>query len=121
MKAAEGEAALTDKYTEESIAALQTAINAANAVLADDNATQADVDAQVEAVNAAKAALVEKKAPVVIEELEKVVADATEVVGATDSIQPHHLQPFSQQLMQPMQFFRIQMQLRTRSMQQYSL
>lgn len=84
VKAAEGEAALTDKYTEESIAALQTAINAANAVLADDNATQAEVDAQVEAVNAAKAALVEKKAPVVIEELEKVVADATEVVGATD-------------------------------------
>ena len=84
VTAAEGEAALTDKYTEESIAALQTAINEANAVLADDNATQADVDAQVEAVNAAKAALVEKKAPVVIEELEKVVADATEVVGATD-------------------------------------
>lgn len=84
VKAAEGEAALTDKYTEESIAALQTAINEANAVLADDNATQAEVDAQVEAVNAAKAALVEKKAPVVIEELEKAVADATEVVGATD-------------------------------------
>ena len=84
VTAAEGEAALTDKYTEESIAALRTAINAANAVLADDNATQADVDAQVEAVNAAKAALVEKKAPVVIEELEKAVADATEVVGATD-------------------------------------
>lgn len=84
VKAAEGEAALTDKYTEESIAALQTAINEANAVLADDNATQADVDAQVEAVNAAKAALEEKKAPVVKEELEKAVADATEVVGATD-------------------------------------
>lgn len=84
VTAAEGEAALTDKYTEESIAALQTAINEANAVLADDNATQADVDAQVEAVNAAKAALVEKKAPVVKEELEKAVADATEVVGATD-------------------------------------
>jgi len=84
VTAAEGEAALTDKYTEESIAALQTAINEANAVLADDNATQVDVDAQVEAVNAAKAALVEKKAPVVIEELEKAVADATEVVGATD-------------------------------------
>lgn len=84
VTAAEGEAALTDKYTEESIAALQTAINEANAVLADDNATQADVDAQVKAVNAAKAALVEKKAPVVIEELEKAVADATEVVGATD-------------------------------------
>lgn len=84
VKAAEGEAALTDKYTEESIAALQTAIDAANRVLADDNATQAEVDAQVEAVNAAKAALEEKKAPVVIEELEKVVADATEVVGATD-------------------------------------
>lgn len=84
VKAAEGEAALTDKYTEESIAALQTAIDAANRVLADDNATQAEVDAQVEAVNAAKAALEEKKAPVVIEELEKAVADATEVVGATD-------------------------------------
>ena len=84
VTAAEGEAALTDKYTEESIAALQTAIDAANRVLADDNATQAEVDAQVEAVNAAKAALEEKKAPVVKEELEKVVADATEVVGATD-------------------------------------
>lgn len=84
VTAAEGEAALTDKYTEESIAALQTAINEANAVLADNNATQAEVDAQVEAVNAAKAALEEKKAPVVKEELEKAVADATEVVGATD-------------------------------------
>lgn len=84
VKAAEGEAALTDKYTEESIAALQTAIDAANRVLADDNATQAEVDAQVEAVNAAKAALEEKKASVVKEELEKAVADATEVVGATD-------------------------------------
>ena len=84
VKAAEGEAALTDKYTEESIAALQKAIDAANRVLADDNATQAEVDAQVEAVNAAKAALEEKKAPVVKEELEKAVADATEVVGATD-------------------------------------
>ena len=84
VTAAEGEAALTDKYTEESIAALQTAIDAANRVLADDNATQAEVDAQVEAVNAAKAALEEKKAPVVKEELEKAVADATEVVGATD-------------------------------------
>lgn len=84
VKAAEGEVALTDKYTEESIAALQTAIDAANRVLADDNATQAEVDAQVEAVNAAKAALEEKKAPVVKEELEKAVADATEVVGATD-------------------------------------
>ena len=84
VKAAEGEAALTDKYTEESIAALQTAIDAANRVLADDNATKAEVDAQVEAVNAAKAALEEKKAPVVKEELEKAVADATEVVGATD-------------------------------------
>ena len=84
VKAAEGEAALTDKYTEESIAALQTAIDAANRVLADDNATQAEVDAQVEAVNAAKAALEEKKAPGVKEELEKAVADATEVVGATD-------------------------------------
>lgn len=84
VKAAEGEAALTDKYTEESIAALQTAIDAANRVLADDNATQAEVAAQVKAVNAAKAALEEKKAPVVKEELEKAVADATEVVGATD-------------------------------------
>ena len=84
VTAAEGEAALTDKYTEESIAALQTAIDAANRVLADDNATQAEVDAQVEAVNAAKAALEEKKAPVVKEELEKAGADATEVVGATD-------------------------------------
>lgn len=121
MKAAEGEAALTDKYTEESIAALQTAIDAANRVLADDNATQAEVDAQVEAVNAAKAALEEKKAPVVKEELEKAVADATEVVGATDKYTEAHLQLFSQQSMRQMKFFRIQMQLRMRLMQQYRL
>ena len=89
VTAAEGEAALTDKYTEESIAALQTAINEANAVLADDNATQADVDAQVEAVNAAKEALVEKEtpkpeAPVKKDELKDTVKEATKLVGETE-------------------------------------
>ena len=57
VKAAEGEAALTDKYTEESIAALQTAIDAANAVLQDPDATQDEIDAAVQAVKEAKAAL----------------------------------------------------------------
>ena len=89
VTAAGGEAALTDKYTEESIAALQTAINEANAVLADDNATQADVDAQVEAVNAAKEALVEKEtpkpeAPVKKDELKDTVKEATKLVGETE-------------------------------------
>lgn len=57
VTAAEGEAALTDKYTEESIAALQTAINEANAVLQDPDATQDEIDAAVQAVKEAKAAL----------------------------------------------------------------
>lgn len=57
VKAAEGEAALTDKYTEESIAALQTAIDAANEVLQNSDATQGEIDAAVQAVKEARAAL----------------------------------------------------------------
>lgn len=57
VKAAEGEAALTDKYTEESIAALQSAIDAANAVLQDPDATHDEIDAAVQSVKAAKEAL----------------------------------------------------------------
>lgn len=57
VKAAEGEAALTDKYTEESIAALQSAIDAANEVLQNSDATQDEIDAAVQAVKEARAAL----------------------------------------------------------------
>lgn len=57
VTAAEGEAALTDKYTEESIAALQSAIDAANEVLQNSDATQDEIDAAVQAVKEARAAL----------------------------------------------------------------
>lgn len=57
VKAAEGEAALTDKYTEASLAALQSAIDAANEVLQNSDATQDEIDAAVQAVKEARAAL----------------------------------------------------------------
>lgn len=57
VKAAEGEAALTDKYTEASLAALQSAIDAANEVLQNSDATQDKIDAAVQAVKEARAAL----------------------------------------------------------------
>ena len=46
-----------DQYTEESLAALQAAIDEANAVLDNPEATQAEIDAAVKAVKEAKAAL----------------------------------------------------------------
>ena len=49
------------KYTDASVAALETALTAAKAVQADPAATQAQVDAAVNAVNTAKAALVLKE------------------------------------------------------------
>lgn len=51
----------TAAYTEESLKALQTAINAAQAVLDDPAATQEAVNAQTDALNAAIAALVENQ------------------------------------------------------------
>ena len=87
--AAEGDAALVDKYTEESIEKLQKEIKAAKEVLADENASQEEVDAAEKAVQAAQKALVEKEtpkpeAPVKKDELKAAVEDATKVVGDTD-------------------------------------
>ena len=87
--AAEGDAALVDKYTEESIEKLQKAIKEAKEVLADENASQEEVDAAEKAVQAAQKALVEKEtpkpeAPVKKDELKAAVEDATKVVGDTE-------------------------------------
>ena len=87
--AAEGDAALVDKYTEESIEKLQKEIKAAEEVLADENASQEEVDAAEKAVQAAQKALVEKEtpkpeAPVKKDELKAAVEDATKVVGDTE-------------------------------------
>ena len=84
--AAEGDAALVDKYTEESIEKLQKAIDEAKEVLADENASQEEVDAAEKAVQAAQKALVEKEtpkpeAPVKKDELKVAVEDATKIVG----------------------------------------
>ena len=86
ITAAEGDAALVDKYTEESIEKLQKEIKAAKEVLADENASQEKVDAAEKAVQAAQKSLVEKEtpkpeAPVKKDELKAAVEDATKVVG----------------------------------------
>ena len=87
--AAEGDAALVDKYTEESIEKLQKAIDEAKEVLADENASQEEVDAAEKEVQAAQKALVEKEtpkpeAPVKKDDLKAAVEDATKVVGDTE-------------------------------------
>ena len=87
--AAEGDAALVDKYTEESIEKLQKAIDEAKEVLTDENASQEEVDAAEKAVQAAQKALVEKETPkpevpVKKDELKAAVEDATKVVGDTE-------------------------------------
>ena len=89
ITAAEGDATLVDKYTEESIEKLQKAIKEAKEVLADENASQEEVDAAEKAVQAAQKALVEKEtpkpeAPVKKDELKAAVEDATKVVGDTE-------------------------------------
>ena len=89
ITAAEGDAALVDKYTEESIEKLQKAIDEAKEVLADENASQEKVDAAEKAVQAAQKSLVEKEtpkpeAPVKKDELKAAVEDATKVVGDTE-------------------------------------
>ena len=89
ITAAEGDAALVDKYTEESIEKLQKAIKEAKDVLADENASQEEVDAAEKAVQAAQKSLVEKETPkpevpVKKDELKAAVEDATKVVGDTD-------------------------------------
>ncbi|MBR1930053.1 MAG: S-layer homology domain-containing protein [Lachnospiraceae bacterium] len=52
----------TSNYTEESVAAFEEALAAAEKVLADENATQEDVDKALKALNDAKEALEEKEA-----------------------------------------------------------
>ena len=89
ITAAEGDAALVDKYTEESIEKLQKEIKAAKEVLADEIASQEKVDAAEKAVQAAQKSLVEKEtpkpeAPVKKDELKAAVEDATKVVGDTE-------------------------------------
>ncbi len=89
ITAAEGDAALVDKYTEEFIEKLQKAIKEAKEVLADENASQEEVDAAEKAVQAAQKSLVEKEtpkpeAPVKKDELKAAVEDATKVVGDTE-------------------------------------
>ncbi|RGG20201.1 hypothetical protein DWY40_15845, partial [Ruminococcus sp. AF25-17] len=89
ITAAEGDAALVDKYTEESIEKLQKAIKEAKEVLADENASQEEVDVAEKVVKAAQKALVEKEtpkpeAPVKKDELKAAVEDATKVVGDTE-------------------------------------
>ena len=89
VTAAEGEAALVDKYTEDSIKNLQKEIDAAKDVLKDENASQKAVDDAVKALEAAQKALVEKEtpkpeAPVKKDELKAAVEDATKVVGDTE-------------------------------------
>ncbi len=89
ITAAEGDAALVDKYIEESIEKLQKEIKAAKEVLADENASQEKVDAAEKAVQAAQKSLVEKEtpkpeAPVKKDELKAAVEDATKVVGDTE-------------------------------------
>ena len=89
ITAAEGDVALVDKYTEESIEKLQKAIDEAKEVLADENASQEKVDAAEKAVKEAQKALVEKEtpkpeAPVKKDELKAAVEDATKVVGDTE-------------------------------------
>ena len=89
VTAAEGDAALVDKYTEDSIKKLQKEIDAAKDVLKDENASQKAVDDAVKALEAAQKALVEKEtpkpeAPVKKDELKAAVEDATKVVGDTE-------------------------------------
>lgn len=74
----------TETYTEESLQALQAAIEAAQIVLDDANATQETVDAQTSAINAAMNALVRK--PVVDKtELKKAVDDAKEFAAGEEN------------------------------------
>ena len=74
----------TATYTEESLKALQAAIDAAQKVLDDADATQENVDKQTEAVNAAMKALVKIKVPAVTDRLKDAVREAEELVKDTE-------------------------------------
>ena len=70
----------TATYTEESRAALNAAVDAAQKVLEDANATQETVDKQTEAVEAAIKALVKIKVPAETDKLKEAVKEAEKLV-----------------------------------------
>ena len=74
----------TATYTEESRAALNAAVDAAQKVLEDANATQETVDKQTEAVEAAIKALVKIKVPAETDKLKEAVKEAEELVKDTE-------------------------------------
>lgn len=74
----------TATYTQESLKALQAAIDAAQKVLDDADATQENVDKQTEAVKAAMKALVKIKVPAVTDKLKDAVREAEELVKDTE-------------------------------------
>lgn len=74
----------TATYTQESLKALQAAIDAAQKVLDDADAAQENVDKQTEAVRAAMKALVKIKVPAVTDKLKDAVREAEELVKDTE-------------------------------------
>lgn len=74
----------TATYTQESLKALQAAIDAAQKVLDDADAAQENVDKQTEAVKAAMKALVKIKVPAVTDKLKGAVREAEELVKDTE-------------------------------------
>ena len=74
----------TATYTEESLAALNAAVDAAQKVLEDANATQETVDKQTEAVEAAIKALVKIKVSAETDKLKEAVKEAEELVKDTE-------------------------------------
>ena len=74
----------TATYTEESLAALNAAVDAAQAVLNDPAATQETVDKQTEAVEAAIKALVKIKVPAETDKLKEAVKEAEKLVKDTE-------------------------------------
>ena len=74
----------TATYTQESLKALQAAIDAAQKVLDDADAAQENVDKQTEAVKAAMKALVKIKVPAVTDKLKNAVREAEELVKDTE-------------------------------------
>ena len=74
----------TATYTEESRAALNAAVDAAQKVLEDANATQETVDKQTEAVEAAIKVLVKIKVPAETDKLKEAVKEAEKLVKDTE-------------------------------------
>lgn len=76
----------TDKYTAESLKALQNALDLANAVANNPSASQDDINAQIEALQAAIDALEEIQAPVSVDKtaLNTKLTEAKELAAQTD-------------------------------------